>query len=428
MDETYDCLHVLDTSWLETPISSAASECHPLETATDIIPEYDILLGASFSSQDARSLFGAQTTTAAVSNFRIPNAVLDTDYMLLLQGGKIIPETAYMMNEEDFVNAQFRQFRADVRREPITQLRDDRDYIIGCNRSHTNYYHWLIQALPSIDLSIRSRPRSREVALILPDLRPWQAQTLRLLGLDRVERVRLNKGPFYFLPSVEFSEFLSGRVAFSVSRSAVATFQRLKDATPYSTPVHDIIYIARTDSQQRVMSNESELIKRLLNEGVAVVVPGRMPVTQQINLFRGARAVIGGHGAGLSNLVFCSPGTIVYELIPTNYRNACFNRLAQAVGARYRADLFEGVGDKVDVHSQRWRVDIDVVVGTLREIRQSLTGSLPRAETAMEYLRRAQTSKPPASAPEAPSRRSRPPTIGLGVFSRVVRAIFRRAW
>jgi capsular polysaccharide biosynthesis protein len=344
--------------------------------------------------------------------------------MLLFQQGKIIPETAYMMNDEDFVNAQLRQFRLEVCHERIAALPDDRDYIIGCNRNHANYYHWLIQALPTIDLAIRNRKRARDLALLLPDLKPWQAETLALLGADRLERVSLNAEPFYYVPSVEFSDFLNGNTAFSVSRSAVATYHRLKAATPYGDAVPNIVYVARTDSRQRAMANEPELIERLLSEGVEIVVPGRMSVPEQINLFRGVRAIIGGHGAGLSNIVFCTPGTIVYELIPAHYQNACFNRLAQAVGLRYRADLFESVGEERDAHAREWRVDVHVVVATLREIRSALSGHR-RIETAMDYLKRARATTHASSPAEPPPDRTPPPEQGAGRFSRLARAIGR---
>ena len=45
-----------------------------------------------------------------------------------------------------------------------------------------------------------------------------------------------------------------------------------------------------------------------------VVELEREPLPQQARLFASARVVIGAHGAGLSNAVFCAPGTLVVEI------------------------------------------------------------------------------------------------------------------
>ena len=50
--------------------------------------------------------------------------------------------------------------------------------------------------------------------------------------------------------------------------------------------------------------------------------------------------MIGPHGAGLSNIVGCEPGTHLYELVPSHYPNFCFNRLAQGCLLHYWGDVF----------------------------------------------------------------------------------------
>ena len=97
-------------------------------------------------------------------------------------------------------------------------------------------------------------------------------------------------------------------------------------------------------ARNRVAENEAELIDLLERQGVRIVVPGTLSVAEQIAAFRAARLVIGPHGAGMSNIVFCQSGSFVYEMLPRDYPNAAFNRLAQAAGVNYWADLFEGVG------------------------------------------------------------------------------------
>ena len=69
--------------------------------------------------------------------------------------------------------------------------------------------------------------------------------------------------------------------------------------------------------------------------------------------------VIGPHGAGLANIAFCQPGTIIYELIPGHYRNPCFLALALQGDLAYWADRFE-TGCAIGDYTSPWVADIDI--------------------------------------------------------------------
>ena len=59
-----------------------------------------------------------------------------------------------------------------------------------------------------------------------------------------------------------------------------------------------------------VAENEADIMGTYLST-FCVVIPGRLSVAQQINLFVQGEAVIGPHGAGLTNKVFLAgPRTI----------------------------------------------------------------------------------------------------------------------
>ena len=123
--------------------------------------------------------------------------------------------------------------------------------------------------------------------------------------------------------------------------AAMATFRRLSQPVPWMRGAAEEIYVARTDVPERVAENEAELITLLERQGVRIVVPSTLSVAEQIAAFRAARLVIGAHGGGMSNIVFCTSGSFVYEMLPRNYPNVGINRLAQAADVHYWADLFE---------------------------------------------------------------------------------------
>ena len=175
-------------------------------------------------------------------------------------------------------------------------------------------------------------------------LRPFQEETLRLLGYQDLPRLILDISSHYRFASAEFSDFLGDRMHQMVSRTAMATYRSLSQVAPWLPGAAEEIYVARTDAGDRAMENEAELIELLQRQGVRIIVPGTLPVVEQIAAFRAARLVIGPHGAGLSNLVFCRSGSFVYEVLPRHYPNVAFNRVAQAAGLNYAADMFESAG------------------------------------------------------------------------------------
>ena len=130
--------------------------------------------------------------------------------------------------------------------------------------------------------------------------------------------------------------------------------------------------------------------------------------------------------------MFCQSGSFVYEMLPRHYPNAAFDRLAQAAGLNYWADLFEGVGEG-DPYQRGWRIDLEIVAARLDAIRQRIAAT-PRLELAMVFLRRTQAAHPdegassvlPPTAEPEPEREEvgEPPVPGL--LARFRRGVTRR--
>ena len=300
--------------------------------------------------------------------YRLRDVILDASIMALSQGRKPIPETLFLVNQDDYEFALVKALRPE-----LTDPR--RHYIVGCNRAFGNYFHWIAQALPAIDWGMRLR-RDLDAILALPVLQlPWQEASLALLGYADAPRLTLDAHTHYWLSSAEYADFLGGRMAWSVPTSAAATYARLRQAVPPAEDGDDAIYIARTDSMRRRMLNEDALIAMLQRQGVRIVIPGALPVARQFALFRRARLVIGPHGAGLTNIVACEPGTHVYELVPKDYPNYCYCQIAQACAFHYWCDVFPNEDEDVAAQDRKWHVDLEVVARTLHDIRAHMAAA-----------------------------------------------------
>ena len=134
---------------------------------------------------------------------------------------------------------------------------------------------------------------------------------------------------------------------------------------------NNVILVKR--SGDRRFTNYS-LIERLLNKssiefGFKFVIFGDNPppsLNETMILFSLASIVVAPHGAGLSNLVFGRPGTLVIEGLCNNpHINLCYQRTAYALGMRWHGiPSLSGCEDVVDVDGK----EIDSVLRSYIQI------------------------------------------------------------
>ena len=302
-----------------------------------------------------------------VRHYLLRDAVLDATTMILLAGQARLRETAYCLGEETWGAVQVR--------DPISPPPGTDRVIVGANLWVANYFHWMIQSVPAIDTALRRRDRSgRPVSVALHAEAPFQTAALDLLGWGEVPRLRLEAGRQYRLPLAEYSQFLSGEPVFALSASEAATFARLRAAVPLAGRPGRRIYVARTDAAARRMRSEAALIDRLAAAGFEIVVPGALTFHQQAAVFREAALVVGAHGAGMANIVFCERGAFVLELMPAHNANGCYRTVAALCGLRYWADAYPDPSPTGDgpPHVRDWDLDVDHVLwrvgGILRQL------------------------------------------------------------
>ena len=74
-------------------------------------------------------------------------------------------------------------------------------------------------------------------------------------------------------------------------------------------------------------------------QGLTLAVHGGASASldDDIRLFHRARVVVGVHGAGLTNMLFCAPGAAVVELGVTEPCCGMYRHMARALGLRYAA-------------------------------------------------------------------------------------------
>ena len=206
-------------------------------------------------------------------------------------------------------------------------------HILLAHHGADTYYHWIIEALPKLSL-IQEFSQLASVPLIVPKtLNAFQRDSLKMLGVPSERLLGLDDGQWQ-TDQLFFPESI-GRSG-NPSRHAVRWLRKAfltNDYRPDSAFAR--IYITRRDAPRRRLANEAEIVSYLQGIGFTVVCLGDLAFAEQIELFRNVRVVIAPHGAGLTNMVFASPGATIIEIFGDNYINGCYWALASLCGHRH---------------------------------------------------------------------------------------------
>jgi hypothetical protein len=197
------------------------------------------------------------------------------------------------------------------------------------------YFHWLFDVLPRLEiLRLAGWDETRWDHLVVNAAgAAYERETLHRFGVP-TERIRVVDDGTQLVADrlvVPSTVGVSGKVP--VWASQLLRDRLLPPAPSAGPPLR--LYISRSDTQQRRLDDEESLLAMLEPMGINCITLSGRPLEEQIELFSRAEIVIGPHGGGLSNLVWCRPGTAVVELYADDYVNPVFWRLSQNLGLRH---------------------------------------------------------------------------------------------
>jgi len=191
-----------------------------------------------------------------------------------------------------------------------------------------NYCHFLLDNASRI--STLSTDEMQRTVLATPHTAKWTREILAMAGShQRVQEIE-PETPYRVR---EVMSFNSTQHPMNCGDHDYVGFYR---ALSRNCPAHDAkyIYIQRPQNR-RGLENEEEIHALLRKYGYLFVKMEDFDLASQAGLMARAEVILGVHGAGLSNIVFCQQPRILVELIPRNYFTPAFRILAAAVGAQY---------------------------------------------------------------------------------------------
>lgn len=231
------------------------------------------------------------------------------------------------------------------------------------------FYHWIYDLLPKLASLERAGISLDEAdAIIINSSKSrFMKDTLTALGIPEEKLVDTQtyqhlKADELIVPSTPAGVGNPTRWICDFLREK---FIPLKANLPADTS--EKVYISRANAPARKVLNEDAIVEVAEKYGFKKYTLEKMSYLEQVALFNQAKVILTPHGAGLSGLVYCEPGTQVLEFYHPQYVNACFYALCNTMEIDYSYFIGKGKAPKEGVDLAMNMADITVDVEKLEK-------------------------------------------------------------
>lgn len=201
----------------------------------------------------------------------------------------------------------------------------------------TSYYHWMHDVLTQFHGVLDYLPADTRI-IVPANITPLQQTTLRALGIPEARLALRHPGDevtvelLYFIPPPAITRFDVPETAQWLRHNLLKGL-RLE---PSSAKPRRLL-LSRGRSACRRITNEMELSSGLIPMGFEQIYCEDLALEEQAALFQSAEIIVAPHGAGLTNLIFCNPGTRVLEIFPASHlrERTHYWSLSGALGLNY---------------------------------------------------------------------------------------------
>ncbi len=238
------------------------------------------------------------------------------------------------------------------------------------------YYHWLVDVLPRLEVLKRAGHETQAMDRVIVNAcsASYQRETLSAAG---VEQSKIIESRWH--PHVRADRLVCPTLpgAFGhVPRWACDFLRQMFLPEDDTGGPGERLYLNRTHVTHRHVENEPDLIRRLERRGFRNVTLDSLSVGEQARLLSTARIVVAPHGAGLTNILFCHPGTWIVELMSPSDVSHVYWALAETMDLDYTYVLGEGEPSPVGIDPHDGELDLRVSLDAVDRTLDAVEGEL----------------------------------------------------
>ena len=217
--------------------------------------------------------------------------------------------------------------------------------ILAQGASGGNYSHWLLDILPKLKLASLLYDLNKIDYFYFSKLNSFQLQILKLIGIDKKKFIDTKKNKHCFSKKIIFTthpNYFKGTFFEAQSNIPKWIIQYLRRKflkfVKNNKKTYKKIYIDRSDTvfNHCKLINNSEVTTFLKLKGFKILKLSKLSFLNQITIFNNAKFIVGPHGAGFANLIFCKKNTKVLEIKPHNHPNKVYQRISNINNLNYK--------------------------------------------------------------------------------------------
>jgi capsular polysaccharide biosynthesis protein len=226
------------------------------------------------------------------------------------------------------------------------------------------YYHWLLQILPRLKVLKDSVLEYDKIYLYGENFKhKWQKETLyAVMDFLKIPHDALYISPHAMVtakklvvPSVPWNPAnpyywdVMGVMAWYKQFFNDVFIQKSSAITPKR------VFISRAKANYRRIANENDLMQVLSKKNFISYRLEELSIFDQAALFNNAEVIIGPHGAGWANLIFCKQGTKIVEIdhgLKGEDQRSSFKGMTKRLGCIYYpfyVDLLDATDSPEDI-------------------------------------------------------------------------------
>lgn len=228
-----------------------------------------------------------------------------------------------------------------------------RAFVLGA-RGSGNYYHWMTDILPKLELCRLAGYRfEAEDRFVLPSRRSaFQLDSLARFGIAERQVHFANISSPYVVADELIVPFLKNAMGTTMGSWVPDFLKRTFLPSGERPRATRRIFASRNPgrSQGRSVTNLAQIETYLASRGFEIVHPETLSLEGQARLFAESSVVVAPHGAGLANIAFCSPGTRIIEFYGAHLA-PCYRAIAALTGLEYHAHHCLGEAKGGDGHT-----------------------------------------------------------------------------
>lgn len=229
------------------------------------------------------------------------------------------------------------------------------------------YYHWIADLLLRYGLLIKAgyTADSFDKIIIGNHAKRFQKDTLEVLGLlgagqDKV--ILTAEHPLIWAKSLVVPSYPAMGQGFHPWHMEMLRswfLPAVKDALPTLEP-NARIYVSRGQATYRRVMNEEAVMTLLTGYGFKVVQLETLSFLEQVALMASSEMVVAPHGSGLTNIIFCRPGTKIIEIFSPEMVGAYYWIISDLC----QLDYYYTIGDRLrsEKYDHTWNASADVLV------------------------------------------------------------------